>query len=443
MEEYGVIKGDSIQLHGIIVTHPENDHMNGIKTLLEKHGQKILYNCDLVITRALFWRYRHRACKRFINLVYKTYHREDVKLQTSVTPGLTCHFPRELGCLCRHLPPKEDRIYIYRRLFNFFPNSDGINADESSILTALNDSGGKCDVVLTGDSYADLIMPLVRGKTIGIFQVPNHGTFYSSSQRHGQSSCRENITVREMFQDCSKQQVDVMLQKCHKKVEEVLPLYGLFKAKCYFISTGGTKVYCNTHPHFAVLQGIILANKLRKHECVILVTNSRGLDSEKLKQLQRLAPKWSRYVKLYHYDDLFFAGQCHTSLCPQKVISDVRASTVEWTPQGYMNALRKKLKTVTQRLRNCRLQVNQCFVDKSIVQVSLKGIPKFSAHIICVPLPHNPRSGVRVNRCYVLEESIAPAGSHFSQAMFLVDHKKKANISKAKSYTLVQYTSNE
>ena len=39
MVEYDAMKEDGIQIHGIIVTHPDCDHMNGIKKLLEKHNR--------------------------------------------------------------------------------------------------------------------------------------------------------------------------------------------------------------------------------------------------------------------------------------------------------------------------------------------------------------------------------------------------------------------
>ena len=65
MMEYDVMKGDHIKLNGIIVTHPDADHMNGIKTLLEKHNREIFSKCDIVITKAFYWRSRDKQCENF------------------------------------------------------------------------------------------------------------------------------------------------------------------------------------------------------------------------------------------------------------------------------------------------------------------------------------------------------------------------------------------
>jgi mRNA degradation ribonuclease J1/J2 len=40
LKKFGVMNGDSVQLHGIIVTHPDGHHLGGIKMLFEEYGQK-------------------------------------------------------------------------------------------------------------------------------------------------------------------------------------------------------------------------------------------------------------------------------------------------------------------------------------------------------------------------------------------------------------------
>ena len=425
LKKFGVMKGDSVQLHGIIVTHPDGDHLGGIKMLLEEYGQKLLNNCDIVITRAFFWRYyKDEMSKKFINLINKTTsRREDIKVRKCITGGLQCHFPTELGCVYRNAQQKGR--YIKRS----FPKPEGINANKASILTTLNTSEEKCDVVLTGDLIAEHIVPQVKNKTIGIFQVPHHGDFFMS-----------RLNGRHYAQECSSE-VKKMLNECQdEKVKETLLFYSTFRAQCYLISAGGTF----PHPHYSVLQGIILANSLRCEECVILFTNSRGLKLEKLKKLCRLAPQWTQYVKIHHYDDVFFTKQSQNNTClhPERCISDVRTNTVEWTPEGYVNALRVKLKTVTLKISNRRPLEKKCFMERSLVEITTKESELvFKAHIICVPLPHNPRSGDSINCCYVIEESIV-SGAHFSQALFLLD-KGKCRLSRAKVYTLFQYTNNE
>ena len=48
MDEYDVMNRRGIQLHGIIVTHPDSDHLNGITKLLEKHRHRIFNNYDVL-----------------------------------------------------------------------------------------------------------------------------------------------------------------------------------------------------------------------------------------------------------------------------------------------------------------------------------------------------------------------------------------------------------
>ena len=82
-------------------------------------------------------------------------------------------------------------------------------------------------------------------------------------------------------------------------------------------------------------------------------------------------------------------------------------------------------------------------MEQSTVEITVQGTIKFSAHIICIPLPHNPRTGDKINCCYVIEESIAP-GAHFSQALYLVDNDERIrSLSRARNYSLFQYINSE
>ena len=427
MGEYGVTKEHGIQLHGIIVTHPDGDHVTGITKLLEKHSRTILNDYDMVITEAFYW--RAKALTKFIEQIDSVCVEEDVVKETiSLRAGLNCYFPKETGHLLRCKPKDEVRCIQSSEVF-LKTKPKGINANETSILTTINcnESKRKCDAVLTGDSNAKEILPFVEGKEIGIFQVPHHG-----------SSANSRLEDKYKLEEYSRQYDFPTIHD--KEVKEIFLFYSTFRAQCYLISAGGTGNY--DHPHSSVLQGIILANSLRSQECVILLTNSRGLDSEKVKQLHQLVPQWTRYVKIYHYDDVFFTEQFHTSLRPEKCIRDVRTNTVEWTPEEYINRTRIML-PVKPTIGDCRPLKRNCFVEKSTVQITIQGILTFDAHIICVPLPHNPISGGSINCCYVIEESIAP-GVHFSQALFLVDNDASTqSLSRAKKYILFQYINNE
>ena len=440
MDEYGVKREHGIQLHGIIVTHPDVDHLNGITKLLERHRQEFRNDYDVVITEAFYWRSKQDVCTRFLKLMDRLYHKRDtsgVAICLSPGPGLNCYFPKESGCSLR-CRARDDTVRpsaVDKPLVRRIQPSETftkeapkqVDANETSTLTVVNQSERKCDAVLTGDSTTREIMPLVEGKEIGIFQVPHHG-----------SSLNSRLKDRGKLVEYSGQ---YNLSIVHNnEVKEILLFYSTFRAQCYLISAGGTESY--KHPHPFVMQGIILANSLRHYECVIVLTNSRGLNSEKLKQLHRLAPQWTQYVKIHHLDDVFITEQHHTSLHPESCINDVRANTVEWTPEGYINRTKITLPVKLTSIDHRPLERNR-FIEKSTVEIIIQKTLKFSAHIICIPLPHNPRSGDSINCCYVIEESIASEVC-LSKALFLLDNDEKIrSLSRAKKYVLFQYINNE
>ena len=483
------MKKDDVQLHCIVVTHPDADHMNGIKELLKKHGQKI-HNCDIVLTGAF---YRGKKYEEFTTMIdHACSTREDnIEGKRCLSPGLQCHFPKEKGYLLRYTPkddkskatptqqlptlhkpkdgdtsipkdddinetskpkdddtnetkdvngiskPKEDGTNETKDVNEISkPKEDGTNetkgadANETSILTVINES----DVVLTGDSNAKAILPLVEGKEIRIFQVPHHGSTFNSRLEDSTGTKLQELSERYKLN----------LSTIQDEVKEILLFYSRFKAQCYLISAGGTDKH--NHPHSQVLQGIILANALQRQECVILLTNSRGLILQKVKPLHQLRIPgaqelpWSEYVKIYHYNDVFEKQSDVVSLHPESCISDVRTD-VEWTPEGYIRKIRSILSQHDLKMSNARPQPKDCFKKKSRVDVTLQGASTFSAHVICVPVPHSPRSGDSINYCYVIKESIAPR-MHFSKVLFLLNDDKMT-LPRAKNYILFQYTNNE
>ena len=108
MEEYDVIKKDDIQLDCIVVTHPDADHMNGIKKLLKDHGQKI-HNCNIVLTGAF---YRDKKYEEFTTLIDHA-KREDIdENRHALTRGLDFHFGKEKGCVLRYTP-KDDKLKLH------------------------------------------------------------------------------------------------------------------------------------------------------------------------------------------------------------------------------------------------------------------------------------------------------------------------------------------
>ena len=108
MYECEVMKRRGVQLHGIIVTHPDSDHMNGVIKLIEKYGRTILNDYDVIITEAFFWRSRDEMCTKFLKLLDRV-HSTRYPIETAstcLTPGLRCYFPSEPGCIAIRSSPQ-------------------------------------------------------------------------------------------------------------------------------------------------------------------------------------------------------------------------------------------------------------------------------------------------------------------------------------------------
>ena len=138
-----------------------------------------------------------RRFHKSIDRAYST--RYDIKVETCLRPGLNCHFPTETGCLFRCTPRGDDLKVRCTQQSETFPKPERVDANATSILTVINKTERKCDVVLTGDSNAKAILPLVEDKEIRIFQVPHHGSSYNyrlDSTKHTEISKRCKLSIK-------------------------------------------------------------------------------------------------------------------------------------------------------------------------------------------------------------------------------------------------------
>ncbi len=132
--------------------------------------------------------------------------------------------------------------------------------NETSILTTVKSpqSTYKYDVVLTGDSNDRIILDTLelRG-TVGVFQVPHHGS-------------RENSSY---------------------------DFYTQFHAYVYFISHGANY----KHPHSEVITGILSAAVEKKRDCIIVVT-ATWFEESKINYFMRKSTRdWRKFVKIYYF----------------------------------------------------------------------------------------------------------------------------------------------
>ena len=153
-----------------------------------------------------------------------------------------------------------------------------LNFNATSILTTVSLQLSTCqydyDVVLTGDSYCTIIEKklelALKGKSVGVFQVPHHGSSYNLDNKKTTRSTAQEFTG----------------------------FYSSFNAYIYLISHGDHKKY--NHPHSEVITGILSAavQKKRYPKCKIVVTATWF---EKSKIDETNISNWRDYVDIFYF----------------------------------------------------------------------------------------------------------------------------------------------
>ncbi len=248
----------------IIVTHPDQDHVNGITKLMEEYD----INGMIIITEAFHRKWRIEDCS------FLQYFFDNLTLKHSLvsswspaswqplssTENICCQSPEE-RCLC-YVP--HAHAYYYQEYYlgahaYLGPLHRGSNRDwnKSSILTTIRKSDTEYAAVLTGDSFSDIVLSTsgLVGNHTQIFQVPHHGSKYSIKVGKGGT-----------------------LDMCTE-------LYSSFTADVYVIS-GSDK----NHPQADILSGILNAVYYQKKEKItkIVLTGSHGLSAEKMIKSTRM-----------------------------------------------------------------------------------------------------------------------------------------------------------
>ncbi len=260
-----------IRLDSIVNTHPDADHHGGINALLGtgskeiKSGEKFTVCCPVITTS---------AASLYVEVPKgKNGHRngEDYSSAESDCP----HFWFQKTALGRRHTGLEDLPQRSTVTIGKSPTfKEDFNA--TSILTTVKlpkrHNDYDYDVVLTGDSYGGIILDELelrpkegKRKTVGVFQVPHHGSKKNSTMA-GQGSYKS----------------------CHD-------FYMQFDADIYLISHG--EGY--GHPDSEVITGILSAavEKKQDRKCKIVVTATRFEESK----IKGGEINWRERVDILHF----------------------------------------------------------------------------------------------------------------------------------------------
>ena len=262
LEQHNLIEGAWVEGRSvlqcninIIVTHPDQDHVNGITKLMEQY-----YIAGWIIITEAFDQKDSVFLQNFFSNLTSTHSRALGPFSStgticcqSLTEKCLCYVPRARGAHVHSMAYVSEPDPVHKLI----TGTGSYRWNKSSIITTVrNPYTGRYVAMLTGDSFGDLTLNKLHlcGEHIPIFQVPHHGS-------------KNNINFG----------VEGTLERCTE-------LYSKFSADVYVIS-GNDK----NHPHAEVLSGILKAVYDKNDSGKIVLTGTRGLSAEKNYQIQTYA----------------------------------------------------------------------------------------------------------------------------------------------------------
>ncbi len=299
-----VIRNDTItnhlELDLIVITHPDKDHCGGINRLLKPDvkDEKLTVCCPIITTLAA-------RLSKHEGENYESKEGDCPHFWFPVAPGR------------KHTLPEKSIVQICHNE-KFEKKQKNFDCNATSILTTVQIPGSTYDydVVLTGDSYGGIILKNLglmlkpsssqertsqvdsselnpsqktttskhqvlhqnssERKTVGVFQVPHHGSKVNSSKAN---STKES-------------------KKCGGgSVQKSKEFYLEFDADIYLISHGDRY----EHPHSEVITGILAAAVQKKQHCKIIVTAAWFEGTKIIDTIDTNISKWRDYVDIYYF----------------------------------------------------------------------------------------------------------------------------------------------
>ena len=398
---------DKPVLHcSIIVTHPDQDHVNGITELMRKY----FISGWIIITEAFDRKLKMSSERTSVFL-------KNFFLKLTSTHSPTGQFFSPTQIIWWQSPTEKCLCYVPHVDAPSMPcvSEPGplhvIGLDwwnKSSILTTVpNPYTVGYVAVLTGDSFGDIVLRTLNldGEHTHIFQVPHHGS-------------KRNIKVGK----------EGTLDMCTE-------LYCRFTADVYVIS-GSDKI----HPHAEVLSGILKAVYEKDISGKIVLTGTRGLSAEKIIKSRHMPTGrhyqtfFQRNMCIFHVDDIGIF--CKHKPEPQPFITITEDCTVLygvlWTPETYYM---KKREIVCQ----CREHTMDVFGWTTSLEHDTHDIDRFyGMRLLEVPFHEEPWQDARNDRdqqyVYIVTASLEFA--NYRQVLYLKEIKSAHN----KLYEMFAYS---
>ena len=253
-----------VKMDSIIITHPDQDHCGGINQLLEE----FTIMAPIITTLASCLKVGPSGGPKVTEIGEVFSSGEKVRQHWFPLTG-----EGENGRRHSNIKTLPNGSIVNIAKNDTFKNIENFDFNATSILTTVSLPGSRrydYDVVMTGDSYGDFIYKKLnlKGKSVGVFQVPHHGSKYNLKYNLDHTKPSKPSTAKE-FED----------------------FYSSFNADIYLISHGDHQGY--KHPHSEVITGILAAAVKNNRQCEIVVT-ATYFDETNISN-------WSDRVKIYHF----------------------------------------------------------------------------------------------------------------------------------------------
>ncbi len=311
------------ELRGIIVTHPDQDHYQGITNLLQDTNHNV--HVPILITNQFLQKFNDSIEIRsfFVALnqsmlsrnVQSLFHKQTLNRGNKTARLPTAIFPNFFQFSCEvdvDLMLFHNHEIRHKNLPQMTPQN--VNDNRTSIITTVLEPGNETQVLacLTGD--AEMISEVDMSRALPthparLFQVPHHGSSNNSSEA--------------LYRRMTDQSI-------------------------YLISCGTRPYGGRTFPHKEVLQRIFKANAGHNNRQIrIILTSNRHLDLTKMEGIgaepRLLIYYWDEYI---HKNDPYLNIPLFPVQAPNDLIASI-PNLIEWSIEGYTNM-------VINRGRMCR-----------------------------------------------------------------------------------------
>ena len=207
LKRYSKLGGDSFKVDGIMVTHPDYDHSEGVAEIFSKFPPnqqpkpgvcKFEFEGPLLLTKAF------KKCERIINAITKANFEEQPITSgdpiNSFEKHFTFYYPEERFSGILYMYKKSSKSSVLpsaKNVSRFIPNTQSLNPSSTLLVISSPNPDDKNPLVsLNGDALGHPIIKSLNGTCPKIFKVPHHGSSQNSIALQKYTPKNSNLTKK-------------------------------------------------------------------------------------------------------------------------------------------------------------------------------------------------------------------------------------------------------